>query len=74
MLDFFFLFFPVPTTPLSSQVVFVTVAVLVSAVEAVVGGVARLPCDLTPPLPGDQVWLVIWYREGNAKPCYRYNI
>ncbi|KAE8750322.1 hypothetical protein FOCC_FOCC002882, partial [Frankliniella occidentalis] len=32
-----------------------------------------MPCDLTPPLSGDQVWLVIWYREGNTKPCYSYD-
>ncbi|GLG93751.1 Poliovirus receptor-related protein 2 [Gryllus bimaculatus] len=42
----------------------------VSSTTAVLHGVARLPCNLRPPVAGDRVALVIWYKGGTASPIY----
>lgn len=44
-----------------------------SEVQTAVGFEVSLPCDLIPAsaiLIQDKVTLVIWYKEGNAKPIY----
>ena len=43
-------------------------------VWAVKGGRAELRCDIEPPDPRDQVYLVLWYRELAGKPLYSYDL
>lgn len=42
--------------------------------EAVVGSEARLPCNLTSPITGDRVSLVIFYKEGQSTPIYSFDV
>ena len=39
--------------------------------ESVLASVAKLPCDLSTPLPHDFVTLVIWYKNEAKSPIYR---
>ena len=41
---------------------------------AVKDGKAELPCDINPPDPTDQVYLVLWYRDLAGKPLYSYDL
>ena len=44
----------------------------VEQVLAVEGHPTQLPCDVTPPKPGEQVYLVLWYRQDDGgEPIYR---
>jgi hypothetical protein len=47
------------------------VAVVVEEAETELGGVARLPCDLTTPITMDSLSLVIWYKDDGKSPIYR---
>nr|CAI5855429.1 unnamed protein product [Callosobruchus analis] len=40
-------------------------------VWAVAGDNADLPCDITPALPGDNVTMLFWYKDGMGMPLYR---
>ena len=40
-------------------------------IEAVEGHSTQLPCDLSPPNPKEQVYLVLWYRQDEGEPIYR---
>lgn len=47
-------------------------SVPVAHIEAVQGGTARLPCNVTPPVDDDKITLVIWYKDGLTSPIHRY--
>lgn len=39
-------------------------------VSAVKGSSVDLPCNITPPIFGDQVRLVLWYKNESFNPIY----
>ena len=48
-------------------------AVPIRNVEAVLGGIAELPCDVTPEDVHDDVYLILWFKDEASKPMYRYD-
>lgn len=46
--------------------------VSVVAVDAVLGRTATLPCDIQPDGREDRLYMVLWFREKQGKPLYRY--
>lgn len=48
-------------------------AVPVTSVRGVLGRQTMLPCDISPMEGGDEVFMVLWFREGDndGEPLYR---
>lgn len=42
--------------------------------ETVLGMMTNLPCNITPSVPGDQVLIVLWYKDGYGKPIYSFDL
>lgn len=51
---------------------FCFVAVPIAPVRGVLGRQAMLPCDINPLEQGDVVFMVLWYREGDNEPLYKW--
>ena len=49
-------------------------SVPIKNVESVLGGIAELPCDVTPEDVHDDVYLILWFKDEASKPMYRYYI
>ena len=47
-------------------------SVPVKKIEAVLGGVAELPCDALPEDAHDDVFLILWFKDDAKKPMYRW--
>ncbi|XP_031825598.2 sidestep III isoform X2 [Nomia melanderi] len=43
-------------------------------VSAVLGGTARLPCDIEPSTREDRVYMVLWFRDDAVKPIYSFDV
>ncbi|KOB76275.1 Protein turtle-like protein A [Operophtera brumata] len=43
-------------------------------VDAVLGRKASLPCDVTPDVTEDRVYMVLWFRKSGGKPIYSFDV
>ena len=62
--------------PISRHLVMLmfSLAVPLLSVETVLGMMTNLPCNITPSVPGDQVLIVLWYKDGYGKPIYSFDL
>lgn len=58
----------------ASQLTEMEKPVPVRNVEAVLGGVAEMPCDILPEDAHDDVYLVLWFKENATKPMYSLDV
>lgn len=49
-----------------------SVSVPITSVQGVLARQAMLPCDITPLERDDAVYMVLWFREGDGEPLYRF--
>ena len=42
----------------------------ITDIIGVVGFPVELPCDVQPAVEGDQLLLILWYKEGYPSPIY----
>ena len=42
----------------------------ITDIIGVVGFPVELPCDVQPAVEGDQLLLILWYKEGYSSPIY----
>lgn len=51
-----------------------SVTVPITSVQGVFAKQAMLPCEITPMEADDAVFMVLWFKEGDGEPLYRYVI
>ena len=49
-------------------------SVPVKKIEAVLGGVAELPCNALPQDAHDDVYLILWFKDDARKPMYSLDV
>lgn len=53
-------------------ILFFLISVPVKHVDGVVAKTTHLPCDITPSESDDAVYMVLWFKDGDGEPLYRY--
>jgi hypothetical protein len=46
-------------------------AVPIVDVQGVLGKKTMMPCDITPRIRDDDVYMVLWFKEADGEPLYR---
>lgn len=54
------------------NIFFVFISVPITSVQGVLARQAMLPCDISPLERDDAVYMVLWFREGDGEPLYRF--
>lgn len=70
-LSFFLEMFFFKLLPINYEVLPIS-TVPTTSVQGVLAKQAQLPCDISPMDRNDVVFMVLWFREGDGEPLYRY--